>query len=201
MSRSRRSMRLPARSCGRRCATCRPRKVTVMLVTHDLREAVFLADTVYVMSSRPGASCGALPVPFPRPRDLEVTYTQPFQDRSRTESADRPWIGARSRSGGLARLVRDRPLHGLGSVCKALDVPLTILPAPSDVFGALWQYRKPIWDNSFVTLWTTLAGFAIATVFGLLLGIAVGWHRALYAGSIPCSSASTRFRRWRWSRY
>jgi len=55
------------------------------------------------------------------------------------------------------------------AVCKALDVPLTILPAPSDVFGALWQYRKPIWDNSFVTLWTTLAGFAIATVFGLLV--------------------------------
>ena len=71
------------------------------------------------------------------------------------------------------------------ALCKALDVPLTILPAPSDVFGALWQYRKPIWDNSFVTLWTTLAGFAIATVFGLLLGIAVGWHRALYAGIYP----------------
>ena len=71
------------------------------------------------------------------------------------------------------------------AICKALDVPLTILPAPSDVFGALWQYRKPIWDNSFVTLWTTLAGFAIATVFGLLLCIAVGWHRALYAGIYP----------------
>ena len=71
------------------------------------------------------------------------------------------------------------------AVCNALDVPLTILPAPSEVFSALWQYRKPIWDNSFVTLWTTLAGFAIATVFGLLLGIAVGWHRALYAGIYP----------------
>ena len=70
-------------------------------------------------------------------------------------------------------------------VCKALNVPLTILPAPSDVFGALWQYRKPIWDNSFVTLWTTLAGFLIATLFGLALGIAVGWHRALYAGVYP----------------
>ena len=56
------------------------RKVTVMLVTHDLREAVFLADTVYVMSSRPGRIVRRYPVPFPRPRDLEVTYTQPFQD-------------------------------------------------------------------------------------------------------------------------
>ncbi len=70
-------------------------------------------------------------------------------------------------------------------VCRALNVPLTILPAPSDVFGALWQYRKPIIDNSWVTLWTTLAGFGIATAFGLALGIAVGWHRALYAGIYP----------------
>jgi len=70
-------------------------------------------------------------------------------------------------------------------VCRALDVPLTILPAPSDIFAALWQYRAPIIDNSFVTLWTTLAGFLIATVFGLALGIAVGWHRALYSGIYP----------------
>jgi NitT/TauT family transport system permease protein len=70
-------------------------------------------------------------------------------------------------------------------ICRAFAVPLTILPAPSDVFGALWQYRVPIIDNSWVTLWTTLAGFLIATVFGLVLGIAVGWHRALYAGVYP----------------
>jgi NitT/TauT family transport system permease protein len=71
------------------------------------------------------------------------------------------------------------------AVCKALDVPLTILPAPSDIFGALWQYRVPIIDNSWVTLWTTLAGFLLATAFGLVLGIAVGWHRAIYAGIYP----------------
>jgi NitT/TauT family transport system permease protein len=69
--------------------------------------------------------------------------------------------------------------------CRALDIPLTILPAPSVVFGALWQYRAPIADNSLVTLWTTLAGFLLATGFGLLLGILLGWHRAIYAGLYP----------------
>ena len=71
------------------------------------------------------------------------------------------------------------------AVCALFDVPLTILPSPSDVFAALWQYRAPIADNSWVTLWTTLAGFTIATLFGLGLGIAIGWHRAIYAGIYP----------------
>jgi NitT/TauT family transport system ATP-binding protein len=56
------------------------RKVTVMLVTHDLREAVFLADTVYVMSNRPGRILKRCAVDIPRPRDLDVTYTPAFQD-------------------------------------------------------------------------------------------------------------------------
>ena len=56
------------------------RGVTVMLVTHDLREATFLADTVYVMSDRPGKIVTAKSISLPRPRDLDVTYTQPFSD-------------------------------------------------------------------------------------------------------------------------
>jgi NitT/TauT family transport system ATP-binding protein len=56
------------------------RGVTVMLVTHDLREAVFLADTVYVMSNRPGRIVKKCRVTIPRPRDLDVTYTAEFQD-------------------------------------------------------------------------------------------------------------------------
>ncbi|GAB2181723.1 ABC transporter ATP-binding protein [Denitratisoma sp. agr-D3] len=51
---------------------------TVILVTHDLREAVFLADTVYVMSKRPGRILVRREIDLPRPRDIEVTYTEPF---------------------------------------------------------------------------------------------------------------------------
>jgi NitT/TauT family transport system ATP-binding protein len=53
-------------------------RFTVILVTHDLREAVFLADTVYVMSSRPGRILERRTVELPRPRDLEVTYGDAF---------------------------------------------------------------------------------------------------------------------------
>ena len=55
------------------------RKITVILVTHDLREAVFLADRVFVMSARPGHVIAERKIPFPRPRDLEVTFTAEFQ--------------------------------------------------------------------------------------------------------------------------
>ncbi len=53
-------------------------RFTVILVTHDLREAVFLADTVYVMSKRPGRILVRREIDLPRPRDLEVTYSDAF---------------------------------------------------------------------------------------------------------------------------
>ncbi|MSQ70834.1 MAG: ABC transporter ATP-binding protein [Betaproteobacteria bacterium] len=53
-------------------------RFTVVLVTHDLREASFLADTVYVMSKRPGKIIVRKAIDLPRPRDLEVTYTDSF---------------------------------------------------------------------------------------------------------------------------
>jgi len=55
-------------------------RFTVILVTHDLREAAFLADTVYVMSKRPGRILARREIDLPRPRDLEVTYSDAFTD-------------------------------------------------------------------------------------------------------------------------
>ena len=52
----------------------------VILVTHDLRESVFLADTVYVMSRSPGRFVVRREIDLPRPRDLEHTYTREFTD-------------------------------------------------------------------------------------------------------------------------
>lgn len=56
------------------------RGFNVILVTHDLREAVFLADTVYVMSRSPGRILAKRQITMPRPRDLESTYTPEFTD-------------------------------------------------------------------------------------------------------------------------
>lgn len=56
------------------------KKFNVILVTHDLRESVFLADTVYVMSKSPGRFVLQRQIDLPRPRDLEITYTPEFTD-------------------------------------------------------------------------------------------------------------------------
>jgi NitT/TauT family transport system ATP-binding protein len=54
------------------------KRFTVVLVTHDLREATFLADRIFCMSARPGRIIAEREVELSRPRDLEVTYTSAF---------------------------------------------------------------------------------------------------------------------------
>jgi NitT/TauT family transport system ATP-binding protein len=51
---------------------------TVIMVTHSIQEALFLADRVLVLSPRPGRLRLDLPVPLARPRDPEILYTPDF---------------------------------------------------------------------------------------------------------------------------
>mgnify|MGYP006265533451 FL=1 len=53
---------------------------TVVLVTHDLREAAFLADTIHVMSARPGRIIQTRAIEFARPRSLDVCYEPEFSE-------------------------------------------------------------------------------------------------------------------------
>lgn len=59
------------------------RRVTAVMVTHDLQEAIFLADRVLVLSPRPGRLRAEVAVNLPRPRTLEVMYTEFFGALSR----------------------------------------------------------------------------------------------------------------------
>ncbi len=54
------------------------RKTTVLLVTHDLREAAFLANRVCVMSPRPGKILEDRAIDFPRPRTVDLTFESEF---------------------------------------------------------------------------------------------------------------------------
>ena len=61
----------------------RARRKTVVMVTHSIQEAIFLADRILVMSSRPGHIEATVSVPLPRPRRLEMLYGDEFGALSR----------------------------------------------------------------------------------------------------------------------
>src|SRR5215510_2908032 len=54
------------------------RRPTVLLVTHDLKEAAYLANRICVMQARPGRIIDDTKVPFPRPRTIAMTYDPSF---------------------------------------------------------------------------------------------------------------------------
>ena len=60
------------------------RQPTVLLVTHDLRESVYLATRIVVLSARPGRVIDDNGVDYPRPRTIEMTYEPSFVARMQT---------------------------------------------------------------------------------------------------------------------
>ena len=72
---------------------------TVRFITHDIEEALLLADRVCVMTARPGRIKKNIPVPMPRPRSIELTLSPEFNALRREVLAPDP-RGERARGDG-----------------------------------------------------------------------------------------------------
>lgn len=70
-------------------------------------------------------------------------------------------------------------------IVRIFNIPAYILPTPSESIMVGWDFRGAIWMHAVHTLYTTLAGFAIAVVFGVVLGALVGSSKAVYDAANP----------------
>jgi NitT/TauT family transport system permease protein len=71
------------------------------------------------------------------------------------------------------------------AACRLFKIPPFFLPTPSVIGQAFADYWWQLLFHSFHTLWMTLAGFGLAVVFGILLGIILGTSRIANAGAQP----------------
>jgi len=70
-------------------------------------------------------------------------------------------------------------------ICRGFEISDFIFPAPSAIFASLKQYAGPISGHALQTFWTTMAGFALGVVVGVLLGFLVGSSRLMYTALYP----------------
>jgi NitT/TauT family transport system ATP-binding protein len=79
-------------------------KTSVLFVTHDIDEAIFLSDRVYCMTARPGTIKAEIVVPLARPRDPSMMMSSEFLALRR----------------GLMSLIREESLKAMGGEINAL---------------------------------------------------------------------------------
>ena len=69
--------------------------------------------------------------------------------------------------------------------CYIFNIPVYFLPSPIDIIDAFREFSEAIIDNSIQTFYTTFVGFGMAIIFGLMIGILIGWSNNIYAGLYP----------------
>lgn len=85
-------------------------RISVLFITHDIEESIFLSDRIYVMTARPGRIKAEIKVPLPRPRTADMTDTPEFMNLVQE-------LKGLIREESLAAMgpeIRDRGLVGFG---------------------------------------------------------------------------------------
>jgi NitT/TauT family transport system ATP-binding protein len=77
-------------------------RISVLFITHDIEESIFLSDKIYVMTARPGRISAEITVPLPRPREPEMMSSLPFLETKRK----------------LQHLIREESLKAMGGELK-----------------------------------------------------------------------------------
>jgi NitT/TauT family transport system ATP-binding protein len=96
-------------------------RISVLFITHDIDEAVFLSDRIYVMTARPGRIKAELAVPLPRPRTAAMTSAPEFaamvrQIKGLIREESIAAMGGELSDGGLAGLCTEVGPRGMGQL-------------------------------------------------------------------------------------
>jgi NitT/TauT family transport system permease protein len=73
--------------------------------------------------------------------------------------------------------------------CRVLSVSEFVLPTPSSIAVALVEFAGPIMSNAWRTFWTTMIGFGLSIVVGVLLGFLIGSSKFAYSAMYPLLTA------------
>jgi NitT/TauT family transport system ATP-binding protein len=96
-------------------------RLSVLFITHDIEEAIFLSDRVYVMTARPGRIKAEIEIPLPRPRNAEMMSSLAFTQvlhklRNLIREESLVAMGNELQSGGLEGFAVDVGARGVGDL-------------------------------------------------------------------------------------
>lgn len=75
------------------------------------------------------------------------------------------------------------------AICWALNVSEFIFPSPLQIVASLIEFAGPISGHAWRTFWTTMVGFGISIVVGVILGFVIGSSKLAYNALYPLMTA------------